>query len=308
LLRRLCAEPEDHFAAFDRVAEVLAEHALHVQAEPIVRATLTEPNTNPSAGWLWVELRLRAHRLNNAEQLLSLPEAQELARRAWDRQLDGLGAVMTQQEAGAFRRWRLSERQFDRLLRARRAWLHRDDLLWGKVGYVLSCGGRHHQVVDWLADWADRTDIDPWMLDNLLIAYQQTGRTEQANALIEKVRQRPRHGGGLVRFDLFHALREACADNPAPGRHLLAVTLTTQLDRYETALHEFLTVALEFLPESGPPALFDRDRQDRLLETLRGVRRYQACQEIFRSIAGLISRRLGRAWPRWWAQWHLLGW
>jgi len=185
--------------------------------------------------------------------------------------------------------------------------LHRHDLLWGKVGYALACAGRHQEVTEWLSDWQARSKVEPWMLDNLLIAYQQTGRDAEAAALIQEVRRRPRHSGGLVRFDLFHALHETCAGNPQPGRHLLATTLASQLDHYETALHTFLSVALDFLPESGPPALFDRDRKDRLLRSFHGVHRYRACRQTFWAIAQLISRQTRRKWPQWWAKWHLLG-
>jgi tetratricopeptide (TPR) repeat protein len=307
LLRTLCTQTEDYFPAFDRVARVLGAHSLQHQAQPVVWELVKQPVVNPSTGWLWVELRWRSDKWNNLPQLLSLPEDQELTLRAWDRQLDGLGAWLTREDAGVFRRWRSSERHLQRLLRVRREWLRRHDLLWGKVGYALACAGRHQEVTEWLSDWQARSKVEPWMLDNLLIAYQQTGRDAEAAALIQEVRRRPRHSGGLVRFDLFHALHETCAGNPQPGRYLLATTLASQLDHYETALHTFLSVALDFLPESGPPALFDRDRKDRLLRSFHGVHRYRACRQTFWAIAQLISRQTRRKWPQWWAKWHLLG-
>jgi len=139
------------------------------------------------------------------------------------------------------------------------------------------------------------------MLDNLLIAYQQTGREIEAMSLIKEARARPRHSGSLIRFDLFHALREACDDNPEPGRRLLETTLTSQLDRYEANWHELLSVALQFFPESGPPPGFDAELQKRLLGAYQGLRRYRAARQSFVAITRMISRRLGRAWPRWWA-------
>jgi hypothetical protein len=305
-LRQLCTASEDHFTAFQRIADVLAAHGLHCKAEPVVRELLAQPGTNPSAGWLWVELRLRAGKLHNARHLLRLPQT-ELARRAFDRQLDGLGNALTQQQNFQFRYLRRPYLQFRRLWRARRDWFRQDDLLWGKVGYALSCAGRHQNAAAWLADWRQRKEVEPWMLDNLLIAYQETGCDAEAATLIEDARACPRHGGGFVRFDLFHALRAACAENPEPGRRLVALTMAEELDPYERSLYRFLRVALEFLPESGDLPAFDAERKGRLLQAYHATRRYRACRRVFRDVTSLISQRTGRRWPRWWARWHLLG-
>ncbi|MCS6947622.1 MAG: tetratricopeptide repeat protein, partial [Steroidobacteraceae bacterium] len=50
------------------------------------------------------------------------------------------------------------------LLWRRREILHRDHDAWAQVGYALTSVERMRQVVDWLADWRQRPNVEPWAL------------------------------------------------------------------------------------------------------------------------------------------------
>jgi len=48
--------------------------------------------------------------------------------------------------------------------------LRSSTMLWGAVSYVFFQAGRHRELIDWCADWKDRTDREPWMMANVALA------------------------------------------------------------------------------------------------------------------------------------------
>ena len=305
LLVQMCALPEDDSAAFQRLAAHLRRGNTLYTAERTVRGCLREAAVNPNTAALWVELRAALKRIRNSRTLLRLPADSELARRGFAAQCDAIAQWRQQQGTRGTPVLRPDKSDFRRLLRGARERFRQDDFLWGKAGYVLACWHRYHEVAQWLGDWRERRNVEPWMLDNLLVACQQTGRHAEAAALIEAARALPRRRGELVRFDAFHALERACAGDPQPGEYLLAITLEDALDPYEKNLLQMLRVALEYALATAPPP-FDQARKDRLKAALSGTSRYRACRRVFREITCLISQRLGRSGPRIWGRWQLL--
>ena len=57
-----------------------------------------------------------------------------------------------------------------RVVKEHRTLLRSSTVLWGAVGYVLFQAGRHRELVEWCADWKERTDREPWMMANLALA------------------------------------------------------------------------------------------------------------------------------------------
>jgi tetratricopeptide (TPR) repeat protein len=297
LLKRMCVSPEDDFDAFERVAAQLTQHKLVKEALPIVTEGLEAKDPNDCAAWLWVELRLASGYIKNSETLLQLPARTELSRRALIRQLYTVGAKIGE----AVWPWNPSLQEFNRLMAVHRDWFRSDDQLWAKVGYILVSRKRYSETIEWLQDWRKRKAVEPWMLENLLLALQETGRDEDVRVLIRDARALPRHLGSPLRFDLFHALREACAGNPDPGQHLLTVIDEKQLDTYNGSFVAFLRVALSFLTSDSEPESFDREKRKRLRKALAGTRPYRAGRETFKQVSALVAQRTGKRWVRLWS-------
>ncbi|WP_310481923.1 tetratricopeptide repeat protein, partial [Chamaesiphon sp. VAR_48_metabat_403] len=57
--------------------------------------------------------------------------------------------------------------------------------LWGAVGYVLRLIQSNHRIINWLADWQDRSDAEPWMLTNLAEAFRAVGSDLNARHIHE---------------------------------------------------------------------------------------------------------------------------
>src|SRR5260370_39483258 len=71
--------------------------------------------------------------------------------------------------------------------RGLRAWvdqyhalLCRDTMTWGSIGSNFS-GHDDEACVEWLSDWKERDDAQPWMLINLALAWRGLGRFKEAN-------------------------------------------------------------------------------------------------------------------------------
>jgi len=307
LLERICTRPEDDPAAFQSLAQRLSSPRLSRMAEHHVRRLLLHPSANPNTAWLWVGLRAAIGKLANARILARLPARSELARRALIRQLQTIGQSVSQSATwGVPACFTTPRRQFRRLLRAHAQWFQEDDSLWGQVGYVFTCLSQHRQVAHWLADWRQRSRVEPWMLDNLLIAYQQTGRDTEAQSLIRDARALPRHEGGFTRFDLFSALEDAFDLNPEPGRHVLSIINEESLDWYERCLVDYLRTGLQFLEDSPSSPVFTRHHRKQLASLLARTHHYRAARQTFHRLATLASRQSNRSWPRWWAAAKLL--
>jgi hypothetical protein len=250
-----------------------------------------------------VDLRIACGHIKNTKELLKLKAPSDMCLRAFARQLLTIGERIGEQQTFP---WNPFQQEFNRMMAVHRDWFHKVEALWGKVGYVLVCQKKYPEAVKWLSDWQQRKDIEPWMLENLLLALQQTGRDNEAHALIQAARALPRHLGSLARFDLFDALHEACAGKPEAGQHLLSVIDQSQLDAYDKNLATFLRVALEFLSPDPSRMEFNHTHRKQLGRALDGMRRIRVVKKTFREVTDLIVRQTGKRWILLWRNTRLL--
>lgn len=71
-------------------------------------------------------------------------------------------------------------RVLERLIRHHRTELRATTSLWGSVGYALLSLRPVAKTREWLADWKDRPDAQPWMLHNLGLALRREDLRSQA--------------------------------------------------------------------------------------------------------------------------------
>ena len=57
-----------------------------------------------------------------------------------------------------------------KLLEEQRSLMRGETMLWGTGSYVLLVAGRTREAMDWLADWPQRKDREPWMVANHALA------------------------------------------------------------------------------------------------------------------------------------------
>ncbi|MBO0719729.1 MAG: hypothetical protein J2P41_02850, partial [Blastocatellia bacterium] len=138
----------------------------------IVDAVLDEvlelPNANPSVGVAWVERRVSQKELDRcATRLAAMTSRNEIWQRASIAFLESLG------KAGEKQRLR------DFVARNRES-LRGNTQTWGNVGYSLYSIGDIDAAIDWLSDWQNRREVEPWMLWNLSLACRDRRRDRQS--------------------------------------------------------------------------------------------------------------------------------
>jgi hypothetical protein len=195
--------------------------------------------------------------------------------------------------------------------------LRRNDAAWGQVGYALSSFRRMRQVTRWLADWRQRSSVEPWMLFNYCLALRHLGRYEEANEVAAHAITAWPHREGASDLHLFLAVEAALAGQTAEARaHLSKVAPRDGVlyDRQMIALAEALA-EIQTSPRAERKQRFRAIRhrlapdfgQLQVLYAMRDVRRTlkRACEVLAREGAGLDAW----VWFRWklhW-QWSLLG-
>jgi hypothetical protein len=140
------------------------------QAEAIYSGALDRSDVHPQVGSLWIEHCASRGHWRCARRLGGLLAQGEVGRRAMVAYLQAVGrAKKSGKIAGCLRRHRQILREHTPC--------------WGIVGYALTSIERHRAAAEWLRDWPDRRDAQPWMLINLVIALRALRRDDQANAV-----------------------------------------------------------------------------------------------------------------------------
>ncbi len=81
---------------------------------------------------------------------------------------------------------------FDAFRRAFPGWNQRNTEVWGIEGYCLLTQKRYHECADLLGNWANRDQVQPWMLLNLTLALRNLQRDADAALVNEYVIGMPR--------------------------------------------------------------------------------------------------------------------
>ena len=149
--------------------KAFVDQRLDRKAEAILEKTLEEPGTHSLVGYLWVK-RCAAREFWKLDRRLEAlrKSSPALGRRATFAFFQSLGEA------------RRSIRILKAIKRHRPA-LKSDTQCWGAAGCCLLRIERHHAAAEWMSDWADRPDVEGWMLKNLVQALRATGNDYEAS-------------------------------------------------------------------------------------------------------------------------------
>jgi tetratricopeptide (TPR) repeat protein len=158
-------------------------------------------------------------------------------------------------EFGEIQAW-WEARRIDRFIREHREGLRARDETWGTVGYVLHTMKRNRQVVEWLADWRERSEVEPYMLNNLFFSLQSVGNREEAAAVLARGLELPRHDDTTMRFHLYAALEALLNHQEAEARKHLGVVHKPDLSAFSVRVFDLVNELLPYQP-GKPPKHFD---------------------------------------------------
>ena len=303
-LAALCATTDDEPEVFQRVAEKIVKAGLIKEGLAVASKALAQDGGNPEAAAFWVDLRGRDGQFRNWSVLERLAPRGERAARGFLRQLevtvDDLLDLRHRQQIFGETFW---DRRFRKVLKKHAEWFRSDTRLWGKMGYVLKVRGRAARVAEWMRDWRDRPDAEPWMFVNLLAALHQLGRDDEAREVIRHVRRLPRRDGASVRFELFEAIDSAVDGNEAPGRELAATLKNASLSEYDGILRRFLELAAGgSLVATGMKGI-DPVHKQTLQTFLINHARNKTMLRAYRVLTRRLAERSGKPWFGHWCRW-----
>jgi tetratricopeptide (TPR) repeat protein len=170
-LRELCLSAEEDFEAFEMALASLQRAQAGREAELALRRLVRDPQTNPHAGRLWVDASVaRRSSVVCAWRLTRLRSEGRASREAACRFVEVLGAEGRKRFLQVFVAWN-------------RRWLRADTKVWGAVGSAFVKVRCNLQAARWLADWRERPDAEPWMLQLLVMALRAAGYYAEAAAV-----------------------------------------------------------------------------------------------------------------------------
>lgn len=177
-LRQLCLAPEDETRTLSAAVTEFRAAFSAQRLSKVLEQALTESQANAEVGAFWMQHQLETHRWFAWRKILRSSVRPAVQRRAWVTYLEWLGDH--RRRLPLF--WHLH----------RRAELFRAvNETWAAVSYALAQTGRHRATIRWMHDWAERPEVKPWMLSNLVLALQHQDRRREAAAVIQKALRLP---------------------------------------------------------------------------------------------------------------------
>lgn len=162
---------DDEF--FDRAVGIFTDARELDTLDETLERLIELPDANPRIGRLWMERVIaRKKLLFPAKKFKALLARGAIGANAAAPYLRKLGAKEN--------RWLLA-----RFLRKYETHLRTDVNTWARVGLALLRAGLNRKCARWLADWRERTGVEPWMLLNLALALRDLGRHTEAHAVSE---------------------------------------------------------------------------------------------------------------------------
>jgi len=217
-LRVLCFTPAHGTQALRRATEYFTPAAWRGEPEKVFNEVLEAPGVNPEVGMLWVEAFAAREAWSLQNRLFQLPASSPIGRAA--------RFAFLQAAAGAKK-----DKAVLSLVSRDGEALREDASCWGQVGYALTTLKRYTRVIEWMQDWRQRTDAQPWMLHNLSLAFRNRGQDREAyEVCLHAVTLREDHT--TLDHQVFLAWDEALEGNLLSARHRLKISRLDTLQPY----------------------------------------------------------------------------
>lgn len=301
-LDAILRDPEDDENVSIRVQnEVgLVSGKLRRDAEACIVNALRTSKPNVNAGRLYVASCEIADKLPKKDILRLVPADSEAGTRMHVRYLSHLARRWTANHKtiegfiGLREWWRLRQ-----LMKQHREWLRKEPRLYGSVSYILHTMNRTKETIDWLSDWRDRDDLEPYMLNNLLLCLQAKGRKDEAAAVVARGMILAEHNETKMRFHIWAAIEHALNNDEASASVCLDAVNRGELDSFGKELMDFAEVLMWYQPEKPNPPPF-ASVETRLRAFINSNRKNSLMRLAARRGCALAAKRLRSIRPRIW--------
>ena len=249
------ASLEDAFGySFNRIMDEI--QLSHVRNECVLlkrdlaKAIQTRQTRNSHAAAFYVSLTFFLGMVPSHELMREVPLDDEGGEQAFVRLFNRLAERWEKKqgsEFGGIQAWWVA-RRVDRFIREHREGLRSRDETWGTVGYTLHTMKRNKQVIAWLSDWRGRSELEPYMLNNLFFSLQSEGNKDEAAAVLARGLELPRHDDTTMRFHLYAALEDLLAGREEQARRHLEVVHKPELSSFSLRVLDLVNALLWYQP------------------------------------------------------------
>lgn len=304
-LGKMLRDPEDDSAAFTRVLEVMenipSTELLTMRQE--VEAILAEGQCNVSSGQLYVEMCKLADRLPAMEVMKRIPVNSEQGERAFKTYIYWIADRWKTSRREAFRLWGLKERmRWNQLMKQHQGSFRQNAELYGAVSYTLNEMQPPEATVAWLHDWRERRqEMEPYILNNLVLALQRTGKAQEASEAVKFGMTLAQNNPIKMRFHIWAAIDSLLEEDVDRATQQMDAVIPNELEGYGKDLLKMMETILSYFRET-PPAFSEIQLQ--LVEFSGAHRNNPVMQAVIRRTCGLAGKKLRRIYPSCWYRLH----
>jgi hypothetical protein len=166
-LRQICADPAANGWPVVAAVDAMRRVGWMPLAKTILEESLFLPGAPPEVGRQWVLANVRHWRWRCRR---ILPKLFERGKIGEDAAVAFIEYLASARRAMAFRSFVFMNKR----------WLRRSTATWASVGYGMAFLRFNSQLIRWMADWRERTNVQSWMLANLVEGLRAKGRDEEA--------------------------------------------------------------------------------------------------------------------------------
>lgn len=281
-LAALCVTPCESSTPLSMAVQAFTDAKWQPQALQVLNQALDDPQSHPDVCGHWGWLNGKGQ-YDCGPRLRELAERGKAAQGAFQAYFDALFAEH-------------SDRAALRFLTENRGWLRERTFTWGLGGWALTHLREFKQAAEWLADWRQRPDAEPWMLVNAAEGLRFLRRdAEAAEVSHYALTLPPAHGQHL--HHLWLAADAVCQRQLEQAQQHLPEVRTRDLDED----YEFLATVVEGVVEmaTAPRAQLRlvfrkvRQRVDKSRAGYTGYVKEPARQRVYRRCLIELARYRG---------------
>jgi len=302
-LRELCGDADGAEGTAVRAIDAPVPAYWRRDIERALKEVLGGAAWNPITPMLWVRVRAHQQRFGGRAIYRWLASLGEPGKRAIDEVLLHIGEAVKRSRSDE---WWIKVRLRSQLRLIRhycRGW-ESDDRYWGQFGYALTNFARPRWAARWLSDWATRSNVEPWMVQNLVSALLSLHRGERARAVLRTVAANlgDRKDLGVV-LGIWCVIG-ACIDGDVPlAERLLQTTPRDLQAEKHWALVQLATTLVAVCGDRPERASLSSERATSLGRAAAGLERSRDSRYLARLAMLTAARHVRHPWrilAAWW--------
>jgi tetratricopeptide (TPR) repeat protein len=178
---------------------------------------------------------------------------------------------------------------------------------WGNVARIWCDHCEDARVVEWMADWTERQNLEMWMLVNLALSLRGLGRTEEAHEVHEFALEKANPDHSRAYHEAWLALDAALAYKAEAVQDYFMRTDLDVVDGYTLLIATFARAVLVTVTAPDKTYAFDEARHQltQAARTIGPLLYHTAMRKTYRRVVWRIAKNCGGLGRKLWALWRM---